>query len=349
MNYQIISTEDEWGKIISHDNLSKQSDIYFAYHYYLLYSLHAEPEAFVIKIDDNIFFLPYLKSRIEKNGVVHGYDIETAYGYGGLLCEKYDEDFLNQAWRSFFEYAEANNFICGLLRFHPLLKNQNYATFSQIELIKEKKTVYLSCSKSLSEARAEYSKDNKSRLRKAAKQNVTVSSYQDLNSLELFYELYTERMDSLNAKEFYFFSRDYFKYISHFPAGSFKVYFAYYNKSVIGGALVFFSDRYCHYHLSAARQEFLSLSPNNVLRDAVIEDVFENYTMDAIHFGGGRTTLDTDSLLQFKQKFSNELSDFYIGKCIFNVSEYQKLCLDWTINNPEKARQSSNLLMKYRS
>ena len=46
-----------------------------------------------------------------------------------------------------------------------------------------------------------------------------------------------------------------------------------------------------------------------------------------LHFGGGRTNDQNDSLLKFKKSFSNTLSEFYIGEKIHNEFLYNELTI----------------------
>ena len=48
-----------------------------------------------------------------------------------------------------------------------------------------------------------------------------------------------------------------------------------------------------------------------------------------INFGGGKTNDISDTLFEFKKKFSNDTLWFHIGKCIFNKSIYDDIIFNW--------------------
>ena len=59
-----------------------------------------------------------------------------------------------------------------------------------------------------------------------------------------------------------------------------------------------------------------------MLRYAAIKWAKE-HNIEIVHHGGGTTMSKNDSLLLFKQRFSKDpLSDFYIGKKIYNKEIY---------------------------
>ena len=46
-----------------------------------------------------------------------------------------------------------------------------------------------------------------------------------------------------------------------------------------------------------------------------------------LHFGGGRTNDENDSLLKFKKSFSNKETEFFIGEKIYNKILYNQLTI----------------------
>ena len=346
---RIIQPGNCWDKYLQRFNEYGLDDIYYDYRYVSLYAkddTDAQVEAFVYEQNDDVFLLPFIRKPIpDEKGM---WDFETAYGYSGPIATTKNRTFLESAWRELTQVAKKTGIIVGLIRFHPLLSTEQFSINSFLKIFYECDTVWLDCKRNINDILSEYPKKNLRRLRSLEKQGVTVRSSQDAEALFEFSKIYIKRMTHLGAGEEYHFGESYFEGIKKLGKDRWKIYLAYTpNNEIMGGCLLLFSKRFCHYHLSASLQEHLKLAPNDILRHAVIKDM-TNSSFEAIHFGGGRTSESNDSLLLFKLKFSRQTARFKVGGCIFDEDSYKSICDKWYIKYPEKQNYFGKFLLKYR-
>jgi hypothetical protein len=324
-------------------------DIYFDSDYVNLYAGGGEArevEAYCYEAEGNCFFLPYLKAPIP--GFPGLWDFQSAYGYGGPLATTDEAGFLGAAWAEFEREARGRGGVCGLLRFHPLLNTERFAA-PPVSVIADRDTVWLDLQRPTEEIFSDYSKENRRKLKKASREGVVVEARSGNDALSTFASLYSRRMSELGARSDYLFGQDYFNSISRLGSKAYRVYLCR-NASgdLIGGALILLSPRYVHYHLSASREEWFHLAPNNVLRDSVIRD-FVGGTRSAIHFGGGLTGDPKDSLLAFKLNFSRQTHRFHIGTCILDPKRYEAVCKEWLGRaGPDRRERFGSFILRYR-
>jgi hypothetical protein len=345
----IISPGESWDKYMHKLSVFGLDDVYFDHRYVTLYiedGSDALAEAFIFEFDNDVFFFPYIRKPIPDLAGL--WDFETAYGYSGPIATTVNRVFLESAWNAFKCLAQEAGIITGLIRFHPLLANERFIVDGPVNIFYECDTVWMDCRRDLSNVVADYPKKNLSRLRSMEREGVVAQPCRDKGALNTFGELYIERMKSLEARSEYHFSKSYFDQIAELGSDHWIIYFAYTpDKVVMGGCLLLFSKRFCHYHLSASLKEFFKYSPNDVLRHTVIRDMLDS-GLEAIHFGGGRTSDPGDSLLAFKLKFSKQVSRFKVGACIIDERAYQSVCKKWEAMYPEKIQDFGGYLLKYR-
>ena len=122
MQIKIIESKKDWDKALSRFKKLEKYDFYHEFDYQNLYEdKDAKISSFYFEDDENIFFFPYLKKKINSSNLS---DFETAYGYGGPISSTDNTDFINKAWENFFSYAHREKFVAGLIRFHPLLSSK---------------------------------------------------------------------------------------------------------------------------------------------------------------------------------------------------------------------------------
>ena len=101
---------------------------------------------------------------------------------------------------------------------------------------------------------------------------------------------------------------------------------AIYEDKTIAAGLYFVYNGIIHVHLSGTDTNFLNFSPAYILKyGTALWGKEHNYKL--IHYGGGLSNSEDDSLYCFKRKFAKTTDfDFYIGKKIWNQEIYDKLC-----------------------
>jgi hypothetical protein len=348
-NSRIIKPSRAWDDCLTKLSSNGLEDIYFDHRYLSLYvdsDSEALVEAFIYEKNNDIFFLPYIRNIIP--GSKNLWDFETAYGYSGPIATSESKSFLNSAWKHFAILAKGLGIIVGLIRFHPLLNNDRFAKNSPVKILYESDTVWLDCKRSLNNVIENYSKKHLKRLYSLEKKGVNVYSSNSPSDLYEFSKIYLNRMTKLGARDEYHFDKEYFKNIIELGNDRWKVYLAYTPEDkIMGGCLLLFSEKFCHYHLSGSIQEHLKWAPNDVLRHSVIKEML-NSKYNAIHFGGGRTNSSADSLLLFKLKFSQQKCSYKVGGLILDNETYGHICKQWEIENLDKKYEFNDFLLKYR-
>lgn len=248
------------------------------------------------------------------------YDWETPYGYGGplsdmVISEKTQKKFLKEIK----EYCVKNCIVSQFVRFHPLLNN-----YETLPLVIEKRylrdTIYIDTESPELIINNMESK-NRNMVRKAVKSNVCIVK-KEITDFENFLFMYKETMEKNNADEYYMFKRNYFESLSNLKDNAFILY-AMLDDIPISGAILYFNDRFMHYHLAGSKIEYRKYSAGNLLlyKAACMANCIG---IKQFHLGGGMEP--NDSLFKFKKQFNkNGYAKFYVGRTIFDKEKYQEL------------------------
>ena len=339
---KILSSLDkkEWEDVIH----KLGDDTYYKYTYYKLYENYGDGEMFffVYNDTDNLIGYPFLKNKITH---LEGdfYDIEGCYGYNGLLSTTDDVEILADFYKEFKEYCKKENIVAEFTRFNPLTNNYKLSE-NYFNILFDRKTVCIEVDNQEYESfYKKFSTSCKRAIKKAIKEGVTVKVKEKprQEDLLLFFEIYTENMRRVNATDYLMFNEEYFLSMQNLE--DVVIYYACIKDTVIGAFLCFLNKEYAHYHLGASRTEYLGLRPNNFLYNEFIKRSIDK-KVSIIHFGGGRTTLEDDSLLKFKLMYSKNTKYFYIGKKIHNEDKYKETIQNWENKYPELVGTSNNLL-----
>ena len=337
-----VTITDKWNTYLEHfDN--RQKDIYYHEEYVKLYeNAHSKALCIVCTKDDKILLMPFLRGEIESY-----YDYETQYGYGGPIANTSDADFTDKALIQMAEGFKANNYLCGFIRFHPLLDNASLCR-NVMNVIEDRYTVAIITDKSKDDIWAsQISSKNRNMIRKAQKSGLEYKSEHDFESIDEFIELYNATMKRIGAQDFYFFDKEYYasfeKYLNENAfLGTVRL-----DGKLICAAIFMYEGCYGHYHLEGSDYEYKSLGAGNLL---IWESACHMHDLgvEKLHLGGGNSSLADDPLFKYKKAFSTNLAKFCIGKEIYNTKAYDDICLRWEKENPDKVDAFGGRLLKYR-
>lgn len=324
----------------------EQYDVYFLEEYVCLYeTLSEKPFCLVINEGDNYMIFPFLKREFTYNGETF-YDFETAYGYGGPICNTDDEHFISEALQMLKQAFAAHHYIAGFVRFHPLLENCKHFGFIG-SVILDRKTIAMDLSQDENGIwMNEIHTKNRNVIKKGNKNGLEFIVDNEFVYLPHFIGLYNSTMDKLAANGFYYFEDMYYQSLKENIDNKF-IGVVKRGDDVLSAAIFMCHPPYGHYHLSGSDKAFLNLSPNNfMLYHAAME--LKRRGVLKFHLGGGTTSNENDSLFCFKSRFSKSTCQFAIGKLIFNESVYQAVCADWEVEHPDKAEHYKCFLLKYK-
>ena len=260
---------------------------------------------------------PRFEGAIEKGKF---FDYETPYGYGGPLCDQpISENAQRQFLKEFGDYAIKHGIVEQFIRFHPLLANQNCAP-DIFETRYLHQTIYMTTS-TPEQIMADMDGKNRNMVRKAMKSGVSIERrpIEDYND---FIPIYTETMNKDSADRYYYFSKDYFDGQSALRDHA-CIFYAMMDGRPIAGAIMYYNDRFMHYHLAGTYTEFRKYSPSNLLLYEAACWASE-IGVKQFHLGGG--IVEDDNLFGFKKQFNkNGRLPFYVGRTIFHEDSYQYL------------------------
>lgn len=343
-----LTDAEEWSNLLSLLPADQQ-DVYFTPEYYDLYEKNGDGKAccFVFEEDGNVILYPFLLNSITQLGYKLNdeyFDIQGAYGYNGIVTSTRDEAFLALFHETFDRYCQEQHIVAEFSRFHPLLDNHLLAS-SKMQTFYSRKTVKLDLTLSENEIwMNQFSSKNRNVIRKAEKEGVTITESQDY---DFFREMYNQTMRNVNAEDFYFFPPKYYDAFKETFGDNLTLCFAMYEGKPIAGSMFMFSKDYAHYHLSGRDKNYYKIAANNSVLWYGIRKAKER-GCKWFHFGGGTTGTDDDLLLHFKQNFSKENGEFWIGKRVHNQVVYDKIVKQWKTNHPDSWENNKVKLLGYR-
>lgn len=310
--------------------MEEKLDIYFEENYGKLYEKmeNAIAEKFVFENENGKVTSLFLKREIpEKVDGKTYYDLVTPYGYGGPIVEfsNNKEMLLEEYEDEFSKYCLENNIVSEFIRFHPIAKN--YEDFEKMYNAKYmRKTLATDIESYDNPFESEFSKSTRKTVKRCLNSGITYRITESPESLEEFKRIYYLNMERKEASEYYFFDDKYFSDILKYYKDNVILVEALYENKVIATGLYFVSNNIIHAHLSGTDTEYLELSPAYVLKYATVIWAKER-GIKLIHYGGGLSNSEEDSLYKFKRKFAQNTDfNFYIGKRIWNQKIYDKLC-----------------------
>lgn len=329
-------------------------DVFLLEEYYKLSEFNGEGsfDFFVFSDNGRHAVYPFLKNEIlgYKSAPNGGYyDIQSAYGYGGIITNSYEDDFRKLFFENFEIYCSQNNIVAEFIRFNPLLGNSDFSS-SKMSLYEDRNTIVIDLSLGYDEIfHSSYTSKARNVIRKARKigYRFSVNINPNLRLIERFYEIYSETMKRVKAEEFYLFSLEYFIEFFRLLTDSAFLALVYNNEDEIICASIYLRhSNFLHYHLSGRVQN----SDNSVNNFMIDEAVKFGITTGAkqLHLGGGLTNDRNDRLFKFKASFSKEMRVFKFGTRVYDKELYERLVIEWSENNPEKIQRYRNYLLKYR-
>lgn len=305
-------------------------DIYFEPEYARLYET-ADNQAveYRFECEYGIVTNLFLKRKINislPDGIQY-YDIATPYGYGGpVIHSTTDKEKLIAAYfEDFKAYTGRENIIADFVRFHPIIGNG--VDFREAyNAIFDRKTVGTNLTYD-DVIGTEFSKHKRKDIRRILKNpKISYKIDEDPSTLDDFVEIYYSTMDRNRADSYYFFRPEYFQKMLEKLKPHIITAKVLLGDKLIAMGIYFRYGKYLHAHLSGTLSEYLDYSPAYILKYALAVYGHE-HGYDVIHYGGGSTRSEDNSLYKFKREFGkNTVFDFYIAKKVWNEDVYQRIC-----------------------
>ncbi len=324
-----------------------KNDVYFQKDYINLY-LNDSEQSFIFEYqeNDNWLYNISIKKPIIKIGNCPVkekiYDLETAYGYGGIFTNSGDGHFIDKALARYRQKCLQENIVAEFFRFHPFnLFPVNYPGAFNF-LIKDRPTISIDLHQSYEHIFNNFKPALRRNIRKAKKNNLVFREMKKTRkNLEAFKTLYYLTMNRNQAKEFYFFSSTYFQQL--LAKDYSRLFGVFSGNKMINSGVFLFSYPFIYYHLGASDPHYYSLNGNPFLFSEICRQFSFQYKL--LYLGGGNSPKPEDSLYQFKRKFSDKINYFYIGGMVYQPSKYNELTRTWKEQHPDEKKA---YFLKYR-
>ncbi len=320
-NFKVFkSDQKEWSEILG------RSSFYDFYHTtsYNILENDGESLLFVASIENNFIAYPLVLRKIPNTNY---FDCTSVYGYCGPISNLQYLD-ISDALKLYFkdklmEYFEQNNIVSCFSRLHPVFENENILdNFGKT--IGLNKTIAINLKIPLEEQRRKYRKTNKYEINKLKKENYIVEIAKTSQEIDVFVDIYRETMERVNAKENYFFDKDYFHIFLNNPCFASKLFLAKKEGEVIAGAIFTITNKIMQYHLAGTKLEYIRKTPMKLILDEA-RLLGNELNLDYLHLGGGVGGSDDDSLYKFKAGFSDLNFSYKVWQFISNQEVYDQL------------------------
>lgn len=307
-------------------------DIYFNEQYGKLYENDKENElvSYFFESTNGIIKYLFLKREIpikicESDQKL--FDIITPYGYGGpIVVESNDKVTLVKEFKKeFASYCQINNIVSEFIVFHPVLNNaKDFLDMYELDL--DRKSVGTDLTYGEDTINKEFSKSTRKQIRRILKEDgITYELVSSPENLENFKKIYYSTMNRKSAADFYYFNDKYFERLLKNFRKEILLCNVYYFDKIIASSLNLLSNKNIYVHLSGTDSQYLKYSPAYLLKYGVVNWGIEK-GFELVHYGGGLTNNEDDSLFNFKRKFGeNTLFDYYYGKKIWDKDKYELL------------------------
>lgn len=289
----------------------------------------AQPRAFLARSGDEELFIPYLLRRCDNlfPGMVGDkvYDIVSPYGYPGLLLSdaaRESPQFAQQAMDRLNETLREMGVCSAFFRMHPLLSNGMSELFPEGFFTAAGETVAMDLTLDESELWKGIRDGHQWTIKKCKKLGFVPRMVSLCEYIERVMEIYRETMDRVQAKDSYYFGRDYFARLGEMPG---QVHCCVVeSEGQPAAACIFFEcGGIVQAHLGGTKSEFLKKSPFHLLLYSAAGWA-KSRGNRYLHIGGGVGGA-SDRLLQFKRGFSRLRFPFSTLRLITDDGKYREL------------------------
>ena len=327
MKLAILNTgEPLWSEILS----QIPHDVYHLPEYVSLDAQRTQtiPKAFLCQDKDKIFFAPYLLrscSDIRHSLEMEVYDVMSPYGYPGILMNEAAlncPNFPTTALEKFCQALQQRGVCSAFLRLHPILGEKLAHVFKPGSLQENGQTVSIDLTLDENKIWAKTRKGHQSTINKCMRLGLTAKTVPVAEYMDEFITIYEETMNRVQAKEDYYFSREYFEGLLKLE-DKLHLGVVEFDNEIVCGSLFFESCGIVQAHLGGTKTEFLKKSPFNLLLHHMrlwAKARGNKY----LHIGGG-VGGKKDNLYTFKSGFSKQRHEFFTLRSIVDKHLYNDL------------------------
>lgn len=290
----------------------------------------AQPRAFLASTGDEELFIPYLLRRCDSlfpEGMVGDkiYDVVSPYGYPGLLLSdagRASPDFARQAMQRLSETLREMGVCSAFFRMHPLLSHGVPELFPEGFFTAGGETVAMDLTLDEGEMWRGIREGHQWTIKKCKKLGFVPRKVSLIEYIECVTEIYWETMDRVQAKDSYYFGRDYFARLGEM-AGQVHCWMVESEGQPAAACIFFECGGIVQAHLGGTKSQFLDKSPFHLLLYSAAGWARARGNR-YLHLGGG-VGGSNDRLLQFKRGFSQLRFPFWTLRLITDEWKYREL------------------------
>lgn len=291
---------------------------------------HARPMAFLARAGEAELFVPYLLRRCEglgpePAGAKPVYDVVSPYGYPGLLLSeaaRRSPRFAREAMRGLSETLRARGVCSAFFRMHPLLGEGLPALFPEGFFTPGGETVAMDLTLDDRQLWKAVREGHQWTIKKCLRLGFAPRMVPLREHVDCVMEIYRDTMDRVQARESYYFGRNYFARLAEMPERVHCCLVDWQGRTA--AACIFFEcGGIVQAHLGGTRSAFLNRSPFHLLLYFAAEWARSRGNR-YLHMGGG-VGGSNDALLQFKRGFSPLLFPFWTLRLVTDPKTYREL------------------------
>lgn len=349
MNIELLEhTSDTWNEFLE----QHPHDFYYLPGYVKLeadYYKH-DCNAVLITENDNYFFMPMLIRQLpgEIADVTTGADAITPYGYTGpLINESAGEDFVARALDLLVSTLRKKQFVSLFARFHPLFPPPR-ALSKREDVICHGTTVSIDLSLTPDEMMAQTRKDHRKKIRRILRNKEQCTIFDsDWEHFDTFYDIYIESMDRLEAKDIYYFPRDYFHRFKEGLGDRAHLVHTLVGDEIASSGIFTETAGIVQSHLSGTYDRFMPAYPSKLTMHSVRLWAAERGNR-IFHMGGGLAGQE-DTLFMFKSGFGKGRHNFYLWRLVLDQNAYTSLIQRASEMRGDDSIKTSSLFPAYRA
>jgi hypothetical protein len=254
-----------------------------------------------------------LSGKIERGKY---YDLQTPYGYGGMIIEGNNKA---AAWEKYAEMCRDEKIVCEFVRFSLFSGSEAYYD-GKVE--KRTHNIVRNLEAPMDEIYYDFEHKVRKNLKKAERNNLELIIDENGEFFDDFLEIYYSTMDRNNAEEEYYFPREFFEKFRcmHDNAAWFHVKK---DGKIISSELVIFNEKNCYSYLGGTYAEYFEFRPNELLKVGIMKWAKEKGIKNFV-LGGGYGA--DDGIYKYKMSFAPKgVYDFCIGTKIMLPDIYEQL------------------------
>jgi len=290
---------------------------------------HAQPRAFLATAGSAELFIPYLLRRCdglfpEASVAGNVCDVVSPYGYPGLLLSDAGREpaFAREAMQRLSETLREQGVCSAFFRMHPLLSDGLPELFPENFFTASSETVAMDLTLDEAQLWKGIRDGHQWTINKCRKLGFEALMVPFREYIVRFMEIYEETMDRVQARDSYYFGREYFAKLAEMPERVHCCVVEFEGQQA--AACVFFEcGGIVQAHLGGTKSEFLNKSPFHLLLHYVAGWA-KSRGNRYLHLGGG-VGGSNDRLLHFKRGFSPLLFPFSTLRLVTDEEKYREL------------------------